>query len=669
MENKLKYTELTDGVYWVGDTEADAKLRCNPYLIIDNGEGVLIDPGSVLDFEQVFSNVTKLIPLESIKYVILHHQDPDFCASLPLFEKKGLQAKVVTHWRTAVIVKYYGIKSSYYIVNQNEFKLTLSSGRTLMFLPTPYLHFPGSIATYDIQTKTLFSSDLFGAFSNSKWGLFAKEGYIESMKAFHEHYMPGNEILRPVMEKFLTMDILRIAPQHGCIIEEDIKTYIKALRDLECGTFLHPIKKEISKTGGYLGICNQVIKRLYSILEIKEIKRILQSEDIVLDEQTGLIQDFNCTGLELWNKIFEVLYKEKGIDFLTILEPLAQKISREYDILIPEILNSKIVQGEKKAIELSEKNRKLIELNEELKRNVQEIQDRLTKCPITGLYNEKFFLNYLDITFNKNTNSALLLIAIDNMTDINFNYGSEIGNETIKNLSYILDNEKEDNHQIFKLQGAIFGYCISDTSKAEAINIAENIRKIVADSESFIENITVSIGLLLLDEIKDIVQESEDFSNYIYNIALNRLRTARNKGMNIVCSESSINDYNSNFKKVLIADTDTMSVEILKIFLEKEGFKVYVAKDGVEALNIMEKEKISIVISELMLPKLDGLLVKEKMSLYSDRAKIPFILVSYQKDAQIVKRAIELNIDHYFKKPYMLTELIGIVKYKTKGGI
>jgi diguanylate cyclase (GGDEF)-like protein len=669
MENKLKYTELTDGVYWVGDTEVDAKLRCNPYLIIDNGESVLIDPGSVLDFEQVFSNVKKLIPLENIKYVILHHQDPDLCASVPLFEKKGLQAKVVTHWRTAVIVKYYGIKSSYYIVNQNEFKLTLSSGRTLVFLPTPYLHFPGSIATYDIQTKTLFSSDLFGAFSNSKWGLFAKEGYIESMKAFHEHYMPGNEILRPVMEKFLTMDILRIAPQHGCIIEEDIKTYIKALRDLECGTFLHPIKKEISKTGGYLGICNQIIKRLYSILEVKEIKRILQSEDIVLDEQTGLIQDFNCTGLELWNKIFEVLYKEKGIDFLTILEPLAQKISREYDILLPEILNSKIVQGEKKAIELSEKNRKLIEVNEELKRNVQEIQDRLTKCPITGLYNEKFFLNYLDITFNKNTNSALLLIAIDNMTDINFNYGSEIGNETIKNLSYLLSNEKEETHQIFKLQGAVFGYCVSDTNKDEAISIAENIRKIVADSETFIENITVSIGLILLDEIKDIVQESEDFSSYIYNIALNRLRTARNKGMNIVCSESSIDDYTINVKKVLIADTDTMSVEILKIFLEKEGFKVYVARDGVEALNIMEKEKISIVISELMLPKLDGLLVKEKMSLYSDKAKIPFILVSYQKDTQTVKRAIELNIDHYFKKPYMLTELIGIVKYKTKRGI
>lgn len=661
--------EIAEGIYWVGDSEKTGGLHCHPYLIIDKGEGVLIDPGSVLDFEQVFSNVTKLIPIKNIKYVILHHQDPDFCASLPLFERKGLQAKIVTHWRTAVLIKHYGIKSPYYIVNQNDFKLKLSSGRTLIFLPTPYLHFAGSITTYDIQSKTLFSSDLFGAFSNSNWGLFAKEGYIESMKSFHEHYMPGNEILRPVMEKFLTMDILRIAPQHGCIIEEDIKKHIKALRDLECGTFLNPIKKEISKTGGYLGICNQVIKRLYSVLEIEEVKDILKSKDLVLDEKTGLIEDFNCTGQELWNKIFEMVYKEKGVDFLTIIEPLVQKISKEYDVLLPEILNSKIVQGEKKAIELSEENRKLAELNKELKRNVQEVKDRLTKCPITGLYNEEFFLNYLDINFNNQINSALLLIGIDNMTDINFNYGSEIGNETIKNLSYILINQKQETHQIFKLQGAVFAYCILDTNKDEAIAIAENIRKIVVDSEAFIENITVSIGLLLFDEIKDIVQTPQDFSSSIYNIALNRLKVAKNKGMNMVCSESCIDNYNDNMKKALIVDTDNMNLEILKIYLEKEGFKVFIARDGVKALNIIEMEKISIVISELMLPKLDGFLIKEKMSLYSDKTKIPFILMSYQKDIQTVQRAISLNIDYYLKKPYMLIELMGIVKNKIKGEI
>lgn len=667
MEDEVKSIELSRGVYWIGNGENYGGLRCNPYLIIDNNEGVLIDPGSVLDFNQVFSNVTKLIQLENIKYVILHHQDPDFCSSVPLFEEKGLKAKIVTHWRTALIIKYYGIKSPYYLINENDFKLKLSSGRILSFILTPYLHFAGAIATYDLQTKTLFSSDLFGAFSVKTKGLFAEEDYMEAMKAFHEHYMPANEILRPVMENFFNMDIARIAPQHGCVIEEDVKEYIKALRDLECGTFLTPIKREIAKTGGYLGICNQVIKRLYYVWEFDEVKNIFNRSNIVLNEETGLIMDFNCTGEELWNKIFEVLYKEKGLIVLTILEPLAEKISKDYDIPLPKILCSKIIEGEKKAIELSEENKKLIELNDELKMNIKEIDNKLTKCPITGLYNEMFFLEYSDITFTKHTNSALLLIGIDNMIDIHCKYGREIANETLRNLSYILSHEKKETHEIFKLDGEVFAYCIPEINKEQAVMIAENIRKTVADSEAFIENITVSIGLLLFEEIKHIVEAPEDFSTFLLNIAKNRLRKARKKGMNMIYSECDADDYEVNVKRVLIADTDNMSLEILRTLLEKEELKIFIARDGLEALNIIEKEKINIVICELMLPKLDGLSIKEKMSMYSDKNKIPFILMSYEKDTQTVKRALDLKIDYYLKKPYMLTEILGIVKNKIKG--
>jgi flavorubredoxin len=68
----------------------------------------LIDPGSVLDFEGVLENVLSIVPLEKIKYVILHHQDPDFCASVPLFEQKGANFKIITHWRTKTIVSGSG---------------------------------------------------------------------------------------------------------------------------------------------------------------------------------------------------------------------------------------------------------------------------------------------------------------------------------------------------------------------------------------------------------------------------------------------------------------------------------------------------------------------------------------------------------------------------------
>ena len=53
--------KIENGIYWVGSNDEKAVLNCNPYLIIDNGEGVLLDPGSVLDFDIVFKNVISLI--------------------------------------------------------------------------------------------------------------------------------------------------------------------------------------------------------------------------------------------------------------------------------------------------------------------------------------------------------------------------------------------------------------------------------------------------------------------------------------------------------------------------------------------------------------------------------------------------------------------------------
>ena len=660
--------EIDTGIYWVGSTDSNGGLHCNPYLLIDHDEGVLIDPGSVLDFATVFANVTSLIPLKNIKYVILHHQDPDFCASMPLFEQKGLQAKIVTHWRTAVLIKYYGTQSPYYIVNQNDFKLALTSGRTLLFVPTPYLHFPGAIATYDLQSKTLFSSDLFGAFSGKNRNLSAPPNYIEAMKAFHEHYMPGNEILRPVMEKFATMDISRIAPQHGCIIEQDIPRYIKVLRDLECGTFLQPIKRDLAKSGGYLGICNQIIKRLYAIYDNNEVRDLLTPEDIVFDDETGLIQDFNCTGAELWHKIFAVFYRQKGLDFLTIIEPLAQKTAKEYDIPLPEILQSKIFQGAKEITELNDKNRKLLEFNQELQESMTAIQENLTKCPITGLYNEAFFWDYLNITLSKTLSSALVLIRIDDIMELKLKYGLHTNYEMLKSLAYLLNNNKIDTQQVFKLNDPVFACCIANVTKAEAVQIAENIRNTVTDAEFFINKITVSIGVLQFEELSDRVQIADDFSNELYSIALNRLFIANNSGGNIVCSQSLPNDNQRLSKNILLVDNDDMNLEILTTALKNEGFHLFVAHDGLEALNLLETENIQLIIAELMLPKLDGLLLKDQLSQYSSKTQIPFILTSYQKDDAIVLRALALKVDYFLKKPYMLTEMVGIVKNKLKRG-
>ena len=64
--------KLTEGIYWIGSKQNTGGLKCNPYLLIDGDEAVLFDPGSPLDFEEVYANIESLIPIKNVKYVVLH---------------------------------------------------------------------------------------------------------------------------------------------------------------------------------------------------------------------------------------------------------------------------------------------------------------------------------------------------------------------------------------------------------------------------------------------------------------------------------------------------------------------------------------------------------------------------------------------------------------------
>lgn len=236
-----KSVEIADNIYWVGFHDESAGFNCNPYLMIDNGEAVIFDPGSVPHFPLVLQKVSKLVDYDQISTIIVTHQDPDLCGAIPRFEELiygvGGSCNIVAHMRASVLIAHYGVRSKFYNVDQNEWKLTLKSGRELQFIFTPYLHFPGAYVTYDAKSKILFSGDLFGAFSYD-WNLYANEYYIEAMKAFHENYMPTNYILRNAMDKLDDFDIKMIAPQHGSVIDKDIDEHIDALKNLDCGDFL-----------------------------------------------------------------------------------------------------------------------------------------------------------------------------------------------------------------------------------------------------------------------------------------------------------------------------------------------------------------------------------------------------------------------------------------------
>jgi flavorubredoxin len=231
----------TDDIYWVGFADEKAGFSNNPYLIVDKDEAILIDPGSRLPehYNTVKRKVESVIDLKKIKYMIVNHQDPDLCASLPLFaEEADPNVKIISQLRTSLFLPYYGVTSEIIPVEDGD-TLTLQSGRVLTFITTPYVHFAGSMVVYDEKTKTLFSSDIFAAFSIN-WTLYADESeyYIEAFKAFTEPYIGCKKPLLSALEKTSKVPIERICPQHGSIIDKDIDKYLEAAKNLEVGVWL-----------------------------------------------------------------------------------------------------------------------------------------------------------------------------------------------------------------------------------------------------------------------------------------------------------------------------------------------------------------------------------------------------------------------------------------------
>lgn len=483
--------------------------------------------------------------------------------------------------------------------------------------------------------------------------------------------MPSNDLIRPVMEVFLGLDIAMIAPQHGSIISNNVSKHIKVLKDLECGTFIHPLKKYLVESGGYRSIGSLVLKRYVSIFNKQEVLQAIAGLEITVDPETLEITDYNYTGNRLWNILFEWILARKGLPWLLVIEPLVQKLSKEYDLPIPEVFQTELKKSEAEAFQLSQENVLLKEINARLNHSMKEAQEKLTKCPVTGLYN--FFKNYLAaelqdlLAEGSQQNSALIIINADNLAKIRFAYGDSEVEEILKNMAYILEDLKDENTLLFRLQGASFACYLLHTTREAAVSFAEKVRNQIGSSEKFIEKITVSIGVVSLDELRTQNPYLEKPAEVLYNIAIMRVKLAKEMGMNLVCSRSSVENYQDDIGKILIIDSDEVMIDVLQTFLENMNYNVRIASDGEKALEIAEKEKIDLIISEIMIPKVDGFLVRENLLTQSQTKNIPFIVMSHLKDDDSVERAAKLGIEHYFKKPIMLSELLGVVRNNIKG--
>jgi len=496
-----KPVEIAPDIYWIGYVIPDDPFQCHVYLIKNGSESILIDPGSMITFPVVLDKLTSIVHIRDIKYIIMHHQDPDIVGCYSTFEKilpKG-ERYIVTHWRTEMLLKHYMWETPFYLIDQHNWKLKAGK-RELEFVFTPYAHFPGAFCTYDKKTGILFSSDLFGGLTE-EFSLFAKsvDDYFEAAKPFHKHYMPSSEVLHHALKQVQKKHPSMIAPQHGSIIKKEfIDPLIEKLMDLECGLYLlddyesdlyilnktDEVLKRFFKDTVSLSSFNLVLRNLFD-----NIKKVIPSiQKIEICGISPLSETKHCFSFGEDHKIIEINEMDKNYSYKKELKQNEKKVG---DIYI--IISKKMNKKEKKLLEVLLNKISVpvaISLEKELilrelENKNKELYEKSITDPLTILYNREYMREYL---YNKIEEAkrykfplSVAMVDIDFFKKINDTYGHIIGDCVLRELSKLLKKNFRGSDVVARYGGEEIFIIMPFTDVKNACKKLENFRKLVEE--------------------------------------------------------------------------------------------------------------------------------------------------------------------------------------------
>lgn len=111
--------------------------------------------------------------------------------------------------------------------------------------------------------------------------------------------------------------------------------------------------------------------------------------------------------------------------------------------------------------------------------------------------------------------------------------------------------------------------------------------------------------------------------------------------------------------KILVVDDDPNIRELVGLFLRDEGFDIYEASDGVEALSMLESIKADMVIFDVMMPNMDGWELCSELRKYYD---FPLLMITVNSETSQKVKGFQLGTDDYLVKPFDPIEMVARVK-------
>ena len=117
-------------------------------------------------------------------------------------------------------------------------------------------------------------------------------------------------------------------------------------------------------------------------------------------------------------------------------------------------------------------------------------------------------------------------------------------------------------------------------------------------------------------------------------------------------------------KRILLVDDDAEIIDAMRYALEKQGFQIFIARDGNQGLAMAEREDPDLVILDMMMPKRSGFLVIEKLRRSNNDAlvKQKIIMITANEGSRHKAYAEMLGVDDYIRKPFAMDRLMDSVE-------
>ncbi len=214
-------------------------VQANVHMIVDNGKGMILDPGGHKVFKHLLAEVGGLVGIENLQYIFLSHQDPDIVAATNGWLMTTKATALTSHlWIR--FIPHFGVDKLVIdrIKPVGDEGCTVKLGETeLLILPAHFIHSPGNLHIYDPVSKILYSGDLGASLGQDYIYVENFDEHIKYIEGFHKRYIPTNKVLKAWLKMVRQLDIETIAPQHGAIMKgkDVVNRFLDWLEDLQCG--------------------------------------------------------------------------------------------------------------------------------------------------------------------------------------------------------------------------------------------------------------------------------------------------------------------------------------------------------------------------------------------------------------------------------------------------